>query len=60
MPDDVKTDAVLDHAKSAQRYGKAAMLQAAQYIFVDDPTYTKEGHDRFVTEARRLTTGRDE
>ena len=59
MPDDVKTDAVLGHIERAEKYGKAAMLHAAQYVFVDDPAYTKEGHERFVTEARRLTTGGD-
>ncbi len=60
MPENVKTKAVLDYVPLVQKYGKVAMLHAAPYIFVDDPTYTEAGHDRFIEEAQRLMSGRNE
>lgn len=54
LPPEEKHKAVLFHAPSAQKYGKAALMRCAKYLFLDDPEYTDEAHQKFVREAKRL------
>lgn len=54
MPFDVKRDTIIDAAKRAKKYGNAAMMHCAQYIFVDDPDYTENVHNALIQQARKL------
>lgn len=53
LPAEERAKAVVDYARTAEKYGKSAMQHGSKYIFKGHPDFTKAVQNRIEQEAKR-------